>query len=84
MRSPTLTLVNPSPIGVVTGPFSATLLRRIESISSSGQRRAAALEREHAGQVVIPLDRDAGGFRMRTTASVTSGPMPSPGMSVMV
>ena len=36
MRSPTLTLVNPCAIGVVTGPFSATLLRRIESTSSTG------------------------------------------------
>ena len=31
-----MTLVNPVPIGVVTGPFSATLLRRIESMSSTG------------------------------------------------
>jgi hypothetical protein len=35
-RSPTLTLANPVPIGVVTGPFSATLVRRIESMSSTG------------------------------------------------
>jgi hypothetical protein len=31
-----LTLVNPSAIGVVTGPFSATLLRLIDSSSSNG------------------------------------------------
>ena len=36
LRSPTLTLVNPPPIGVVTGPFRATLLRRIESRSAEG------------------------------------------------
>ena len=46
MRRPTFTLVNPSPIGVVTGPFSATLLRRIESSSSPRQRRAVLLDRE--------------------------------------
>jgi hypothetical protein len=36
LRRPTLTLVNPPPTGVVTGPLSATLLRLIESSSSSG------------------------------------------------
>ena len=36
MRSPTLTLVKPSAIGVVTGPFSATLFRLTESSSSTG------------------------------------------------
>ena len=36
LRRPTLTLVMPSAIGVVTGPFSATLLRLIESSSSAG------------------------------------------------
>ena len=36
VTSPTFTLVNPSPMGVVTGPFSATLLRRIESRSGAG------------------------------------------------
>ena len=50
LRRPTLTLVKPPPIGVVTGPFSATLLRSIES-SSSRQRGAVSLERQHAGQV---------------------------------
>ena len=60
MRRPTLTLVNPSAIGVVTGPFSATLLRWIESMSSTGSGAAGPLEREHAGVVPLPLDRDAG------------------------
>ncbi len=35
-----------------------------------------------SGSVALPLELDAGGFNMRTTACVTSGPMPSPGMSV--
>ena len=60
MRSPTLTLVNPSPIGVVTGPLSATLFLRIESSSSSRQRLVEALERGHAGVVALPLDVEAG------------------------
>ena len=55
-----MTLVNPSPIGVVTGPFSATLLRRIESSSSTGSVVAGALEREDAGVVALPVDRHAG------------------------
>ena len=36
LRRPTLTLVKPSPIGVVTGPLSATLFRLIESRSAAG------------------------------------------------
>ena len=61
MRSPTLTLVNPWPIGVVTGPFSATLFRRIESSSSAGSALAGPLEREDPGVMALPLDRNAGG-----------------------
>ena len=74
----------PLPIGVVTGPFSATLLRRIESISSTGSAwpvRSKATTPAACGSQSIDTP-DA--FRMRTTASVTSGPMPSPGISVMV
>jgi hypothetical protein len=36
LRKPTLTLENPPPMGVPTGPFSATLFRRIDSMRSSG------------------------------------------------
>ena len=84
LRSPTLTLANPVPIGVVTGPFSATLLRRIESMSSTGSacpvrsnETTPAWKRSHS----IDTPEAA---RIRRTASVTSGPMPSPGMSVIL
>src|SRR5215204_3460867 len=73
----------PSAIGVVTGPFSATLLRLIESSSSVGSdwlkrlnARTPASWRSHS------MLRPAA-WKIRTTASVTSGPIPSPGISVM-
>ena len=61
LRSPTLTLVKPSAIGVVTGPFSATLFRWIDSMQLDRQRLAGALERERRRPVTFPVDRDAGG-----------------------
>ena len=39
---------------------------------------------EHARRVRLPLDLEPGASRILTTAPVTSGPMPSPGISVMV
>src|ERR1700733_3890779 len=71
-------------MGVVTGPLSATLLRRIESMSSTGsvwpeRSNASRPARWRSHSIATP---DA--FRIRTTASVTSGPMPSPGIKVMV
>ena len=57
--------MNPPPTGVVTGPFSATLLRLIESSSSAGSGRAVLLERHHAGQVRLPLDLQPGALEDR-------------------
>ena len=55
-RRPTLTLVNPPPTGVVTGPLSATLFRSIESSSSGGSGVPCSLERERRRQVRLPFD----------------------------
>ncbi len=55
LRRPTLTLVNPPPTGVVTGPLSATVLRSIESSSSGGSGDVVALDRPHACQLRLPL-----------------------------
>ena len=60
MRRPTFTLVKPSPIGVVTGPLSATLLRLIDSSSAGGSDWPKLLERDDAGVVTLPLDLQAG------------------------
>src|SRR5438477_3590293 len=83
-RSPTLTLENPSAIGVATGPLRATLFRRIESINSGGRvcpdRSKAGAPAKWRSQSICTPDAP----RIRTTASVTSGPMPSPGISVIV
>src|SRR5262245_59236282 len=82
LRRPTLTLVNPSAIGVVTGPFSATLFRLIDSSRSPGSEwpwrlnaMTPASWRSHSMSTPVA-------WKMRMTAAVTSGPMPSPGMSV--
>ena len=53
--------MKPSPIGVVTGPLSATLLRRIESSSSAGSAWPVRSNASDAGLVALPVDRDAGG-----------------------
>ena len=75
-------LGKPPPIGVVTGPFSPTCVRSMESISSFGMyslyfSKASAPAANVSHSNLTPV-----ASRMRTTASVTSGPMPSPGMSV--
>src|SRR6267378_663986 len=83
-RRPTLTLVNPPPTGVVTGPLSATLFRRIDSSSSPGSvapycstaSTPAGYDSHSASSPAVS--------RILTTAPVTSGPIPSPGMSVIV
>ena len=62
LRKPTLTEVKPLPIGVVTGPLSATLLRRIESSSVLRQRFAKFLQRLRARVVSLPFNLDARSF----------------------
>ena len=61
-RSPTLTLVKPSPTGVVTGPFSATLLRRTESMSSSGSGDPYFSRASTPASCRLPRDLYAGCF----------------------
>ncbi len=84
LAQPTLTLVKPPPIGVVTGPLSATLLRRIESSSSSGSVAPCASSASTPARCDSHSTSRPAVSRILTTAPVTSGPMPSPGMSVMV
>src|SRR5438093_6801680 len=54
-RRPTFTLVKPPATGVVTGPFSATLFLRIESINSTGSvcpvRSKARRSEEHTSEL---------------------------------
>ena len=83
-RRPTFTLVNPWPIGVVTGRLSATLFLRTESMSATGSAwpvRSNAIRPAACSSHAIETPLVS---RMRTTASVTSGPIPSPGINVIV
>jgi len=66
-------------MGVVTGPFSPTRVRSIDSESSLGmyswyfsKASAPAAKLSHSNLTPVASS-------MRTVASMTSGPMPSPG-----
>src|SRR3954463_6489738 len=83
LRSATLTERNPTPTGVVIGPFSATPVSRIASSTSSGSglppyfsiTSAPASRTSQSNSTPVAS-------RTRRVASVSSGPVPSPGMSV--
>src|SRR6266481_6566751 len=78
----TLMLEKPPPTGVVTGPFSPTCVRSMDSITSFGMyspcfSKASAPTAKDSHSNFTPV-----ASRMRTVALVTSGPMPSPGIRV--
>src|SRR4051794_35321470 len=84
LRSRTLIDEKPVPIGVVTGPLSATLLRRIDSRTSGGR---GSPKRERASEPTKYFSHSTwtpAHSMMETTEAVTSGPMPSPGSSVIL
>src|ERR1039458_2166697 len=81
-RSSTLMLEKPPPMGVVTGPFSPTRVRSMDSESSFGmyslyfsKASAPAAKLSHSNLTPVASS-------MRTVAWITSGPIPSPGISV--
>ncbi|PYS59877.1 MAG: hypothetical protein DMF76_15260, partial [Acidobacteria bacterium] len=83
MRKPTFTEVKPLPTGVAIGPLSPILLRLMESSNSSGRvwpNLSSACWPAMCSSHSI-CTREAS--MMRTTADATSGPMPSPGISVI-
>ncbi len=82
-RSATFTLRKPVPTGVVMGPFRAVLVVSIERKTRSGSgvpsrpiTPAPASWRSHSTSTPLADRTDR-------AASATSGPMPSPGISVM-
>src|SRR5215472_209503 len=85
-RSATLIDENPSPTGVVTGPFSATRFCSIDSYSALGMYSpvfanasapAANVCHSNSTSVAAPA-----ASKTLTTAPETSGPIPSPGINV--
>src|SRR5437588_5279657 len=71
-------------MGVVTGPFSATLLWRIDSRTSGGR---GSPKREIASEPTKYFSHSTSTpahSMIDTTDAVTSGPMPSPGRSVIL
>src|SRR2546423_13112125 len=81
LRSATLTERKPPPTGVVIGPLSATPVSRIASRTSGGSglppclsiTSAPASRTSHSSSTPVAS-------RTRRVASVSSGPVPSPGM----
>ena len=75
-------LRNPDPTGVVIGPLIATRDARIESSVSSGRSSACS------SRAAVPASRsihsipETAASRTDRAAADTSGPMPSPGISV--
>ena len=75
-------LRNPEPTGVVIGPLIATLESRIASRVSSGNRSPCSAS---AAEPAIRSTHSIAGTAASSTsraAADTSGPMPSPGISV--
>src|SRR5271169_112294 len=82
LRSSTLMLEKPPLMGVVTGPFSPTRVRSMDSLSSLGmyswyfsKASAPAAKLSHSNLTPVASI-------MRTVAWMTSGPIPSPGIRV--
>ena len=80
--SVTFTLLNPFPTGVVTGPFIAILFLFIASITCSGSgvpysSMTPAPASTFSHSISTPVDSTT-----FTIAAATSGPIPSPGISV--
>ena len=76
---------SPKPTGVSSGPFRARPVRAMESKVSCGQpeampRRKTAAPASASSQAILAL----AAARMRWTACITSGPIPSPAMAVTV
>src|SRR5580693_5788922 len=82
LRSATLMLAKPPPTGVVTGPFSATRVRSIDSSSSLGMYSPCFSKASAPTANVSHSNFTPVASRMRTVALVTSGPIPSPGIRV--
>ena len=77
-------LAKPPPIGVVTGPFSADVGAFDGFRQFFGNVFVIFLEGLGARLKVSHSNLTPVASRMRTVACVTSGPMPSPGMRVIL
>src|ERR1035437_4945768 len=81
-RSATLIERNPFPSAVSSGPFSASLVRRmLSSVAAGSGSLTAATAAAPASWRSHVMSARAASSR-RTVASVIEGPMPSPGISV--
>ena len=76
--------MQPSPTNVVSGPFRANPLRRIDSKSSSDRGFPAFSKDRIPASYLSYSNRTPVASSTRTVESMLSGPIPSPGMTVMV
>ncbi len=82
MRRATLTLRNPVPIGVVSGPLIATPLLRMESSTCSGRGVPYLSMTSAPASWTSQSNCTPVASSTRRVASDSSGPTPSPGMNV--
>ena len=80
----TFALFSPKPTGVSSGPFSITRVRESDAIVSSGTPEGSPFLKTSAPASASSQSIGApDASTIRRAASVTSGPMPSPGTKVM-
>src|SRR6185437_10898106 len=84
LRNFTLMLPKPPPTGVVIGPFNATRVRSMDAVSSFGMYSLYFSYASAPAWMVSHSNLRPVASRMRTTAAVTSVPMPSPGIRVIL
>ena len=82
-RRATFTLRNPDPTGVVIGPFSAVLVASIDLRTRSGSGVPSRARTAAPASCTSHTTSTPELSTTRRAAAVTSGPIPSPGMSVM-
>src|SRR3984957_8226103 len=81
-RSATLTLANPPPIGVVTGPFNPTrVCSRLSSTSCGRETPALRITSSFSSTTSQSIETPVASTARRA-AEETSGPIPSPGIKV--
>ena len=83
-RSPTLTLRKPPPTGVVIGPLIATPLRRMLSTTRSGSGVPSLAMVASPACCTSQANARPVASITPTVASLSSGPIPSPGIRVTV
>src|ERR1019366_7146211 len=83
LRRVTLALFSPNPTGVSSGPLSTTLVRSIESLVSAGTPDVSPFSKTAAPATASSQSMNTPAASItRIAERTTSGPTPSPGITV--